>query len=88
MKTEKIPTTEIETASVYFTLSNMALLHLVNNPKNLVNEYNTIDGIVQSETGYSLNDEFKYWKKEIKKAKLGDYVYDEWQVQRQKYINN
>ena len=87
-KKETIPTNEANLASIYFTLSNMAILHLLRNPKNLESEYYNIDGIVQSETGYGLKDEFNYWKKEVKKAKKGDYVYDEWQVQREKYINN
>lgn len=88
MKTKKetIPTNEANLASIYFTLSNMAILHLVKNPKNLENEYCNIDGIVQSETGYGLKDEFNYWKKEVKKTKKGDYVFDEWQNVKDNYL--
>lgn len=85
---ETIPTNEANLASIYFTLSNMAILHLVNNPKNLENEYYNIDGIVQSETGYGLKDELNYWKKAVKKAKKGDYVYEEWQNVKTSYIKN
>lgn len=90
MKTKKeiIPTNEANLASIYFTLSNMAILHLIKNPKNLESEYYNIDGIVQSETGYGLGDELKYWKKEVKKAKKGDYVYDEWQDVKTNYIKS
>jgi hypothetical protein len=81
-----IPDNEIELASVYFTISNMALLHLVNNPRNLLNEYHNINSIVWGETGYGMEPELKSWEKEVKKAKEGDYVYEEWQKQREKHI--
>lgn len=82
-----IPDEEKEIASIYFALSNMALLHLLQNPRNLVSEYHNINGIVWSETGYGIEPELREWVREVKKAKEGDYVYDEWQIQREKYLS-
>jgi hypothetical protein len=33
-----------------------------------------------------MEPELKSWEKEVKKAKEGDYVYEEWQKQREKHI--
>jgi hypothetical protein len=85
---KKIQTTEKELASVYFTLSNMALLHLVQNNRNLISEYQIINSIVWSETDCGIEEELDYWRKEVNKAVEGSYVYDEWQKQRENYIIN
>lgn len=86
-KTEKvIATNEKEIASAYFTLSNMALLHLVKDNKNILNEFNQINGVVWEETECGLEEELKYWKKEVSVAREGDYVFDEWHEKRENYI--
>ena len=85
-KAIKIEQNEMELAAKYFVLSNCALLDLVRNPYNLLNEYSNVNGIVHGETGTSLDDELKYWQKEVKNAKQGEYVYQEWQTVRTKYI--
>ena len=33
-----------------------------------------------------MEPELKSWVKEVKKAKEGDYVYEDWQKQREKFI--
>lgn len=75
-----IPQAEQEMAAMYFAMSNCAVLDLVSpGQRNIEQAYYHVSGIVESETGVSLNDEKKDWMKDCKKAKPEDYVAKEWE---------
>lgn len=74
-----IPQTEQEQAAMYFTMSNCAVLELIPyGQKNLIQAYHYVNGIVESETGTSMDAEKRDWIKSCKKAKSG-YLVEEWE---------
>lgn len=73
-----IPQEEQASAAKYFAMSNSAVLDLTGGHDDIHHAYNHADGIVQMETGYSLEEEMRDWLKECKKAKPGSYVAEEW----------
>jgi hypothetical protein len=78
-----IPKEEMEAAAKWFTMSNMAVLELTPiGERNINRAYNYVDGIVMSETGYSMDGEYKSWLKETRKSLNGDYVTSEWNKQK------
>ena len=78
MANKGIPKEEQQAAAMYFAMSNAAVLELANGIKDIKHAYNHTSGILEMETGCSLDEEMKDWLKECKRAKPGSYVHDEW----------
>ena len=78
MPNHGIPQEEQSFAAMYFAMSNAAVLELANGIEEIRYAYDHVSGVVEMETGCSLDEEKQYWLKECKKAKLGSYVAEEW----------
>lgn len=76
--TKGIPQEEWEAAAMYFTVSNLALLHLARGNKNLHVLYAEANQVMLCEVGCSINLEYRDWYQEVKGAKAKDYVTQEW----------
>ena len=83
---ETISTEEQELAAKYFTLSNLSLLHLVQN-NDLKYGYQRADEIMFSEAGSSIRGEYEYWLSEVSKKNPDPYVSEEWNKVKTKYVN-
>ena len=64
---------EQSAAAKHFTMSNMALLQLVEGETDINRAYDMAAGIVETETESTCDGELKFWSKEVKKSKEGDY---------------
>lgn len=85
MAKKTIKLEEQEAAAKHFTISNLALIELVERFTDIDRAYDEVDGILQQETGCSANEELRDWRKAAKKAKEGDYVYEEWQKSKSRW---
>lgn len=81
----KIPQAEIRPASMYFAMSNMAVLDLAPKGYPLATAYQIVDGMVQSDTGESMEEERQDWENSIKKEKEGGYCFTEWNKVKSKW---
>jgi hypothetical protein len=78
-----IPKGEMEAAAKWFSMSNMAALGIVPwGMRDIHQAYNYVNGVIQMETGCSMDKEYKMWLKEVKGSVNGDYVTSEWSRQK------
>lgn len=72
-------------AAKYFTISNLAMEpYMEESGNDLDRAFDTVEGIIHLETGCTVDEEFRDWKKMIDN---GDrYCFDEWQKIRTKYV--
>ena len=77
---------EQEAAAMYFAMSNCCALDLTMGLKNIRQAYYQASGIVEMETGVSLDAEKRDWLEKCKKAKPKDYVATEWAEVKKNWV--
>ncbi len=77
-----IPKEEQLEAAKYFTLSNMAVLHLCEGYKNIHVAFQRANEMIIMETGCSMDEELRDWVDSVKKSKADDWMAKEWATKR------